>query len=563
MLFSMKSKTANRLKNNRGLVVFGLLALAVMTAIWCVPWFVSQDGPLHLYNAHIMIELLKSESPLQEIYTIRWTPLPYWGAHITLTALMSFLSDRIADKVMLTLTSIGFAGSILWLRWRVAGSEGMAIAAPLAVLISLNVLWLLGLYSFLLGSSLFIITLGVWWSGRESMGAKHALIIAGLLVVGYFTHLISLALTVIALIILALITPGAVWLRRAAWTAASLLPILPLAAIYKGMMQSNGEVRASWGGITNFFSPWQWLNYSSGVDFLSLRAERYNFPFVEGHSKWFVLVSPYVWGIVALVILETVTIFTRSSASDSSAQARRVWIILPLILIMGAYLAPDSFGDAHGGILRERLLLLGIAALVAGLKINTNRSSVKLAGAALMLAAVMQIGFVWEYGLSSNKIVSDFMRAKPHVGTGQRVELLRVNVVSRFRANPIHNLSNMLGIGTGNIVWNNYGPSLYYFPIKFKDDALGQRARSLSDVSQFENNNPRVDIVEHIAYWSDMLEENHDRIDALVVWGTDPALDAANARWYGPQPVFDSGKTRVFQSLAANAESKVKLIEEK
>ncbi|HEX8089312.1 MAG TPA: hypothetical protein VF762_10690, partial [Blastocatellia bacterium] len=123
------------------MIVFGLLAVPVLTLIWCVPWFVTQDGPLHLYNAHIMIELLKSHSPLQEVYAIRWNPLPYWGAHVTLTALMSFLSERAADRVMLTVTSLGFAGSMLWLRRRVAGREGMASAAALAVLVSLNSLW--------------------------------------------------------------------------------------------------------------------------------------------------------------------------------------------------------------------------------------------------------------------------------------------------------------------------------------------------------------------------------------------------------------------------------------
>jgi hypothetical protein len=563
MRLSLKSKLADNLKKNRGPLVFGLLALPVLIVIWCVPWFVSQDGPLHLYNAHIMIELLKSHSPLQEIYAVRWDPLPYWGAHVTLSALMSFLSDRAADRVMLTLTSIGFAGSMLWLRWRVAGWEGMAIAAPLAVLISLNVLWLLGLYSFLLGSCLFLITLGVWWSGRETMNAKHALIIAALLVLGYFNHLISLAITVIALAVLALITPGPGRLRRAGWTAASLAPVLPLAIIYKQMMQDNGEVRASWGGITDFFSLHQWLEYSSGVDFLSLRADKNNFPFVEGHSELFGLASPYVWGVVALAILTAATMFGRRGEGDSSAQARRVWIILPMVLILGAYLAPDSFGGPHGGILRERILLLGVASLVPGLSLDTKRFGVKFAGAALMLAALMQIGFVWEYGLSSDQIVGDFMRAKPYVGTGRRVELLRVNVESRFRANPIHNLSNMLGLGTGNVVWNNYGPSLYYFPIKFRDELIGARARSLSDVSQFEYNDPHVDIEEQVAYWSDMLVENHDHIDALVVWGAAPTLDAANARWYGPSPIFDSGKTRVFQSTIANPESNVKLIEEK
>jgi hypothetical protein len=437
----------------------------------------------------------------------------------------------------------------------------MAVAAPLALLLSLNALWLLGLYSFLLGSCLFLITLGAWWAGRENMGAKQALIIAALLVLGYFGHLISLAVTIIALGILALITPGPGWRKRALWTAASLAPILPLAIIYKRMMQSNGEVQASWSGITDFRSLQQWLSYSSGVDFLSLRAEKNNFPFVEGHSEWFGLSSPYVLGVVALTILIAFTIFTRRAASDGPAH--RVWVVLSLALILMAYLSPDSFGDPHGGILRERILLLGVAAILPGLRLDTKHLGVKFAGAALMLAAIVQVGYVLEYGVSSNQIVSDFMQAKPYVGTGQRVEILRVNVVSRFRANPIHNLSNMLGVGTGNVVWNNYGPSLYYFPIKFKDQVIGERARSLSDVSQFEYNDPHVDINEHLEYWSTVLEENHDIIDSLVVWGSAPTLDATNAQWYGPAPVFDSGKTRVFQSSLTNPESKVKLVEEK
>jgi hypothetical protein len=557
------SKTAAGPRPYRwGLIAFGALALPVLAVIWLVPWFVTQDGPLHLYNAHIMLELLKPRSPLQEMYAIRWDPLPYWGAHVTLTALMSFLSDRAADRVMIAVTSVGFAGCMLWLRRRVAGGEGMAVAAALAVLLSLNSLWLLGLYSFLLGSCLFVITLGAWWSARESMRARHAAVVSGLLLLGYFSHLISVAVTMIALVVLVIITPGPGRLRRGAWTAVSLAPIVPLAILYRRLMQDNGKVSASWGGITDFLSLRQWLGYSSGVDFLSLRAGKNNFPFVEGHSEWFGLASPYVLCVASLAILVAVTVFARRAEGEPSEQIRRVWIILPLVLILGAYLAPDSFGDPHGGILRERILLLGAASLVPGLRIDPRRLSVKLAGAALAAAALMQIAFVWEYGLSSNGIVADFMRAKPYVGAGRRVELLRVNVESRFRASPIHNLSNLLGIGTNNVVWNNYGPSLYYFPIKFKDESVGRRARTLSDVSQFEYNNPRVDIDEHIAYWSRMLEENHDRIDALVVWGAAPSLDAANARWYGPRPVFDSGKTRVFQTAAANPESSVKLIEE-
>ena len=40
----------------------------------------------------------------------------------------------------------------------------------LAALLSANFLWLMGFTSFLLGSCLFPITLGIWWTGRDRAG---------------------------------------------------------------------------------------------------------------------------------------------------------------------------------------------------------------------------------------------------------------------------------------------------------------------------------------------------------------------------------------------------------
>ena len=47
---------------------------------------------------------------------------------------------------------------------------GSAVAALWAALVGLNVTWLFGFYSFLLGACLFPITLGVWWGGRDRLG---------------------------------------------------------------------------------------------------------------------------------------------------------------------------------------------------------------------------------------------------------------------------------------------------------------------------------------------------------------------------------------------------------
>jgi hypothetical protein len=550
----MKFRSAFKLFNfatprRRGLSVFGILILPVLIAIWFVPWLVTQDGPLHLLNAHIMGELLKSHSPFGELYSVRWDPLPYWGAHMCLTGLMSLLSDRTADRILLTITSVGLASAIVWLRWRVAGWEGMAIIAPLAVILSLNMLWLLGLYSFLMGACLMLVTLGAWWGWRERMGPAQASVIAALLVLGYLSHLVSMGLTAFGLVVLALTTPGSNWLRRCGWTAASFVPMIPLAVMYHRVMQTVEAVSPSWYGLKDSWSLTEWFNYARGIDFVVLRSIKNTPPFADNEADWFAFFTPTLWVTIAVVVLLVVTLLARG---DSFVRERRGWIVLSLLLFAGAWVGPDNFGGAHGGILRERLLLLAMATSVPAFKLDSGRWVVRACAAGLMIAAIMQLAYLWDYALFSNRVVGDFMQAKPYVGKGQRVETIQIDTGGPYRVNPVHNLSSVLGIGTDNIVWNNYGPCLYYFPVKFTDDAVSRRALDLSDVSVFRFKNSLYDETKHLQWWSQLLSETHGEIDTLVIMGSNPLIDEINAQWYEREPVFQTGDVRVFRSNAHN-----------
>ncbi|HST21211.1 MAG TPA: hypothetical protein VLR90_08860, partial [Blastocatellia bacterium] len=231
---------------------------------------------------------------------------------------------------------------------------------------------------------------------------------------------------------------------------------------------------------------------------------------------------------------------------------RRGWIILSLLLFVGAWVGPDNFGGAHGGILRERLLLMAMATSVPAFKLVSKRWTVRTCAAGLMIAAIMQLAYLWDYALFSNQVVGDFMQAKPYVGKGQRVETIQIDTGGPYRVNPVHNLSSVLGIGTDNIVWNNYGPCLYYFPVKFTDDTVSRRALDLSDVSVFRFKNPFFDERKHVQWWSELLSETHNEIDTLVVMGSNSEIDEINAQWYEREPVFQAGGVRVFRSNANN-----------
>ena len=104
----------------------------------------------------------------------------------------------------------------------------------LAAVLAVNFLWLLGFSSFLLGCCLFPITLGVWWPGRDRPEPRRLAVLAALLVLGYFGHLVSLGLTVVGMGYLALFSPAqsetSGWLRtRLRRLKLMVLPCLPLA----------------------------------------------------------------------------------------------------------------------------------------------------------------------------------------------------------------------------------------------------------------------------------------------------------------------------------------------
>ena len=85
------------------------------------------------------------------------------------------------------------------------------------------------------------------------------------------------------------------------------------------------------------------------------------------------------------------------------------------------------------------------------------------------MALTVQSALVWAYALESQRTAGIFWRACAVVGQRQRVAtlLLRLKLPGRPRANPLLHADCLLGIGTGNVIWNNYETRHYYFPVQF------------------------------------------------------------------------------------------------
>jgi len=504
----------------RGMITLGLVLAPALLAIASTPGFTTQDGPAHVYSARVLNASLSGHSPFASTFRVDWEPLPNWVGHLVTMLAVAALPAEVANRVVSALTLVAFASSIVILRWVVAGSRGIETSAVLAAVLDLNVTWLLGFTSFLLGATVGAFTLATWWSGRDRFGPARSLLLAVLLVVNYFCHPISLGLTLAALAILAAVTPGTGRLVRSGWMVLSGIPLVPLTLAYRSLTRSGGGLEPVWKHWSPSFQGF--VSQIGWVDPLSLAAKSVS-PFDAGPAMIpAVLLAPAVWAVVALGVLF-------ASSWPRRGTDRRGWLIIAVGLVVVGMVSPDTLGVKHGHFLPQRIVLLGLVAIVPWLDLGMDRLAAKGALAALLVALAVQTAFIWEYAQSCHDRVSPFLRIAARFEAGTRSGTLLNAIRGRFRANPLLHADGLIAASSDALFWTNYETAQYYFPVKVRADVDHPVATSFEQVAILDEPG---DLDRRIRLWRDLIRDHGAQIDKIVEWQSDTILDAVIDRGY-------------------------------
>ncbi|MDQ6706379.1 MAG: hypothetical protein M3Z85_10445 [Acidobacteriota bacterium] len=215
-----------------------ILSFALLALQAGIPWtarhFVTQDGPSHLYTAIVAKDLLlHPDSRCAAVYKFQPELVPNWTTTVLLAGAASIAGADRAEQLLATLSILAGFFSIAY------ACRALDPAAPpwspvINFLLHTWFLWI-GFYNFYLGMVLCPLVLGFYVRNVRSFTIRRASILSAGLVLLFFTHLIPAALTIAALIFVAL------WVhlqtpRHAAKTlglfAASLVPAMALFALY-------------------------------------------------------------------------------------------------------------------------------------------------------------------------------------------------------------------------------------------------------------------------------------------------------------------------------------------
>jgi hypothetical protein len=543
----------SKISERSGIALFVVVLVVVCTSgVWSVSHYFNQDGTAHLYNAYLIVEILRGNEQVLQFASLNPVPVPNLTGHWVLAAILPVFGPAIATKLMVTLTFASLVCGVVWLRIQVAGSDriGLVMATLFGCVLAFNWLWFLGFYNFVLAASGFAFTLGTWWRWRTSLTAGRAIVLALLLILTFFSHLVSFALLVCALIFLLLANIRSTPRPSVLWTLAVVAIPLPLVIAYiTSGYEGGGAFSPRWVYLTDAFSPGQWLRQTLAADPLALMSRR-SIPFSDSVSSVYAFFTPFLWLVVAvgLVVFEMLR-RSRSNSSETTRNWNVSWLLLAGIFLLGWFFGPDDLGKSHGGYLRERTLILGLVCLVPWLDFSAMRrgaAAVAIGGLALIL--VFQTAVIWEYAFKSEELTAPFVAASKQIDSNEAFgSIITIDDRSRFRSRPLANITPLLGIGKNAPVWDNYEFGYYVFPVIASSTEVRSFVYDFRESNTFDLGDPRDDSDAKLQKLTGILEREHDRFQVLLVWNDRPEVAAVRKRWFEENPFFVSGELQLFR----------------
>ena len=205
------------------LLYFGVVVLLVVP-MWTLRYALTQDGPMHLHNARILLDLWSSKGIdfYHDYYVPNFTPFPYWAGHLTLASLLSVFAPGTVEKIFFTGCILLYAISLWRLVTAINPEAGWVAIAGLALY--WNRTFQMGFMDFSLSVGVMLAILAFYVRRRASLSYIHAAILSLLLVVLYFCHPVTFMFTIGAVGLLAMFA-GA---RSLAFAVAAMIPSVAL-----------------------------------------------------------------------------------------------------------------------------------------------------------------------------------------------------------------------------------------------------------------------------------------------------------------------------------------------
>jgi hypothetical protein len=472
--------------------------------IMCLPaltmkYFLTLDGPSHLYNSVVIRELLLGKSPLIT-YFYEFNPVitPNWTGHFIMAVLGLVFNGWMTEKIFILLYLALLPLSFRYLVLSVA--PGNRNLSYLIFPFSYTFLFQCGFFNFCLAFILMFFTAGWWYRRQERLNAGNLIILALLLGVTWFSHSIVFAVTGAMLGLLTLASCikenkslkmfVAALIRR--WAALLLAAVPAIVLMIHFLAGTNVN---SPGVEVTKTELWLWLLYVK--------------PLVVSNTDKEYVVTTLFTAVYLAIIIYTIIRRIRLIRTSSFVEAFEVSdgvLLLSLFALVLLFTVPANSG---AGVMSDRLVAIFFMTWVTWLALQPLSGWLHKAvtGSTLVLTLVLLAGHFQAFSHFSGRAES-FRRLSGYIG--KEAIVLPVNWTGSW------NLGHAAGyIGTDKpmVLLDNYETITTWFPLQWKAEGF-----------------PKVlmgnrEWVEDTWWYSNHKSHEIRRIDHVVLYGRTERLD--------------------------------------
>ncbi|MCD6012722.1 MAG: hypothetical protein K0Q79_2584 [Flavipsychrobacter sp.] len=492
-------------------LLFAAGIVASMAMIWLPGYYLTGDGPCHVYNAQILHDLVAGRNTefYSRYYEILWQPNPNWFTTMVLALLMFVVNGVVAEKIFLTLYVLVYVGGFYVLLKKVSGKVSWLLLAVFLFVFTHALTK--GFYNFSFSIAFYFWTVWAWLQYLEERRLKTGLLFFLFLFLVFFTHLLSFGITMVSCA--AITVSGGIALKNKKGMVAAILQLLLLAAPFVAIMLwfANKE-----GGLQLQFSPHPYR-------MIELAQFKHGVNFDHNELLWTTIAGSTILLLFVLVVIK----FRGLRQVHRYDGLLYTWIFVMLVYL---FFPEDIIGRAMDMSVRTQLFVMVLTVLIIAYRLRSEKilgaGAFVLFGCFIVLSG-LRFGSIGRISGTEKELLSVGKYLKPNTvllplcfnveGADETGKPL-----ADWNASFRHG-AQYLATAKPLIVLDNYEANTGYFPIKWKEG-----------ISPYQHFGPLEDLPPYgnIAVYK---QKSGVDIDYILMWCYDSAaLQNENfRRFYG------------------------------
>jgi len=433
-------------------LIFFLVVLVVSMYFFSYRFFVTGDGPAHLYNANLILEFFNgAEPPVSTYFEMNSFPVPNWTGHLILAFFNLFLPIEVVEKVFLFLYFFGFVYSFKYFIQSYNPNAGWfsLIIIPFGISLFVHS----GFYNFCLSFIFLFLVIGFFVRHKNQMNLKKGIVMAMLILLLYFSHVTITLFAIFTLFVIlfwdTLLIAGISFREKISIFFKKSIGLFLICLL--GLIFIFFYTRLHVGELYYTFIPTKELVAMLG-----------NISPLVGHGPGEHLYTRIYLLVAIFLFVFAIVKKIRNRESSFKFKREDSFILVALILLIGYFILPDS--DGKGGYISVRILYLFYLLVFARAILMDLPAWLKNDAVIIVLVTLY---FHLQLKDEGQSAMSKWARMTTEAGDFIQPNsvILPINCSSHWQA--IH-LPKYLGAKKPMVILENYEAGHIYFPLVWK-----------------------------------------------------------------------------------------------